>query len=79
MRKPCQLKRITIFVMHDEDSTDYDWVSAWIIKWRVDFQLRVVDYSTGGWEHLWDIEASDAAIAEVPLDYICGSAWSSAK
>ena len=70
------MKRITIFVLHDEDSTDYDWVAAWIIKWRTEFQLRIVDYSTGGWEHLWNIEASEEAINEVPESYLCDSKWS---
>ncbi len=71
-----KLKRISLFVMHDEDSSDYDWVSAWIIKWKSEFQLTVADYSTGGWEHYWDIEASEAAIAEVPENYFCDSEWS---
>ena len=61
-----ELKRITIFVLHHDDASDYEWVAAWIIKWKSEFKLTVHDYSTGGWEHLWDIEASDAAVAEVP-------------
>ncbi len=70
-----QLKRITIFVLHDEDSSDFDWVEAWIIKWKSEFQLVVADYSTGGWEHYWNIEASAEAIAEVPENYFCSSEW----
>ena len=70
------LKRITIFVLQDEDSSDYEWVAAWIIKWKSEFKLTVHDYSTGGWEHLWDIEATEEAIKEVPTDYLCDSEWS---
>ena len=70
------MKKITIFVLHDDDASDYDWVNAWIVKWKSEFQLIVANYSSGGWEHLWDIEASEAAIAEVPHDYLCDSEWS---
>jgi hypothetical protein len=70
-----QLKRITIFVLHDEDSSDFDWVHAWILKWKQANQLIVANYSSGGWEHIWDIEASLEAVAEVPEDYLCASEW----
>ena len=62
--------------MHDEDSSDYDWVSAWIIKWKSEFKLTVHGYSTGGWEHIWDIETTQEAIDEVPENYLCDSEWS---
>ena len=32
--------------------------------------------SDAQWVHLWDVVASDAAIAEVPTDYLCDSEWS---
>lgn len=70
------MKKITIFVLHDDDASDCDWVSAWIIKWKSEFKLTVHDYSTGGWEHLWDIEASQEAINEVRKNYLCDSKWS---
>ena len=69
-------KRITIFVLHHEDASDFEWVQAWILKWKRADQLKVVDYSSGGWEHLWDIEASSDAVAEVPENYLCDSEWS---
>ena len=72
-----KLKRISLFVMHDDDPTDFNWVKAWIKKWKLAGKLRVEDYSTGGWEHYWDVEASEAAIAEVPENYFCSSEWSS--
>jgi hypothetical protein len=69
-----ELKRITIFVLHDEDSTDFDWVCAWLEKWAG--KVTISDYSSGGWEHLWDVEAPQEAVSEVPEDYLCASAWS---
>lgn len=68
-----ELKRISIFVLHDEDSTDFDWVCAWLDQWKT--SVTIVDYSTGGWEHLWNIEAPQAAVNEVPEDFLCASAW----
>lgn len=69
------LKRISIFVLHNEDSSDFDWVGAWIKKWKNLNKLKVADYSTGGWEHYWDIEAVPEAIEEVPEEYLCASEW----
>ena len=78
------MKKITLFVMDADEATeklgdkpsDAQWVHEWILKWKRVDQLRVVDYSSGGWEYLWDIEASDAAVAEVPESYFCDSEWS---
>ncbi len=69
------LQRITIFVEDDNDPTNYEWVVQWLERWKED--ARVADYSTGGWEHLWDIEASDLAVAEVPKGFLCSSVWTS--
>jgi hypothetical protein len=74
-----KLKRISIFVLHDDDATDFEWVQAWIIKWKNKFELTVAHYSSGGWEHLWDIEASEQAIAEVPENYLCDSEWATTE
>ena len=70
-----ELQRISIFVMHDDDPTDFNWVQAWIERWKLVDKLRVADYSTGGWEHCWDIAAYAEAVAEVPADYLCASEW----
>jgi hypothetical protein len=70
-----KLKRITIFVLHHDDASDYEWVAAWIIKWKSEFKLTVHDYSSGGWEHLWNIETIQEAVDEVPQDYLCSSEW----
>ena len=71
-----QLTRITIFAGDFEDtpSADYRWVSAWLARWKA--ALRVADYSTGGSEHIWNIEAPEEAIAEVPDHLFCASEWS---
>jgi len=69
------LKRISIFVLHNEDSSDFDWMEAWIKKWKNLNKLKVADYSTGGWEHYWDIEAVQEAIEELPEEYLCASEW----
>ena len=68
-------QHISIFVMHDDDPRDFNWVQAWIERWILADKLRIADYSTGGWEHYWKIEACAEAIAEGPADYLCASEW----
>jgi hypothetical protein len=70
------LKRITIFVDDSgpTSSDDYLWVEEWLSRWWS--QVRIARYSTGGYEHLWDVEASDEAISEVPEHMHCTSDWS---
>lgn len=67
-------KHLTLFVMHGDDDTDYKLAIAWFEKWGE--EVSVVDYSSGGWEHLWDIEATPAAAESVPHDWLCDSEWS---
>jgi len=69
-----ELKNITIFVLLDEVSTDFNWVYAWLEKWAG--QVTIADCSSGGWEQLWDEEALQEAMNEVPVDCLCTSAWS---
>jgi hypothetical protein len=71
-----QLKRITIYAddSGNEPSEDFRWVEAWLTRWGS--KVRVADYSSGGWEHCWDVEGPLEAIAEVPDHLLCGSAWS---
>jgi len=70
------LIRITLFADDpgNHPSADYAWVGSWLKRWKD--QVRVVDYSTGGWEHLWDVEAPAEAVAEVPEHILCASEWS---
>ena len=67
-------KRLTLFIMHGDDDTDYKLAIAWFEKWAA--EVNAVDYSTGGWEHLWDIEATPNAAASVPEAWLCSSEWS---
>jgi hypothetical protein len=74
------LKRITIFVLDRDDevmSEEYLWVEKWLKKWEA--KIFVAGYSTGGYEHLWDIEGSEDSISEVPGEFLCDSAWSNPK
>jgi hypothetical protein len=66
--------RVTLFADHSSgDATDFKFILAWIEKWRND--ANVSDYSTGGWEHIWDVDASRDAIAEIPKRFFCMSEW----
>jgi hypothetical protein len=70
-----QLRRLTIFADDADDipSEDVLWVRAWLERWQS--KVRVADYSSGGWEHLWDVEGPEEAIAEVPERLHCHSDW----
>ena len=68
-----ELKRISIYVVHDESSDDYDCVLNWLTYWEE--KAKVIDYSTGGWEHIWDIEAPIEAVEELPSAWLCSSQW----
>jgi hypothetical protein len=64
----------TLFADHpDDDSSDFHLVRAWIERWSD--SVTVVDYSTGGWEHLWNVDAPLAALKELPKRFFCQSAW----
>ena len=64
----------TIFADHpDRNSADFDLVRAWLERWRD--SVRVADYSTGGWEHLWNVDAPLNALKELPKRFFCASEW----
>jgi len=67
--------RASIFVMDGDDtpSEGFRWVVEWMTRWEG--QLRIARYSSGGWEHSWDIEGPKAAIAQIPHDYLSESDW----
>ena len=46
--------------MHVDDNTDYLFMESWFKKWGD--AIHVEDHSTGGYEHIWDIEAPLEAI-----------------
>jgi len=70
-----QLHRLTIFADDPDDALSEDvlWVRAWLERWKR--KVHVADYSSGGSEHLWDIEGPEEAIAEVPARLRCCSKW----
>lgn len=67
--------RATIFVEEAEEgpSTDYDWVIDWLVRWSD--KTRIAGYSGEEYEHIWDVEGSRAAIAELPDAYLRSSDW----
>lgn len=56
-----------------ERSADYIWVVNWLEKWGE--KIEIADYSTGGWEHIWDVSGPKEAIAEIPNHLRCASDW----
>ncbi|WP_397385805.1 hypothetical protein [Prosthecobacter sp.] len=70
-----ETKRATIFVDHpgDERPPDFIWMCDWLEKWEG--KVKVASYSSGGWEHLWDVEGPTEAIDEIPERITCCSAW----
>ena len=67
--------RATIFVNHPGDGPPPELllVLEWFKRWEG--KVRVADYSSGGWEHLWDVEGPTEAIDELPVELLCGSKW----
>ena len=70
MRK---LHPISIFEMHDDDPSEFNWVQAWISRWKLLVKLRIANYSTDSCAHYWDIETCAEVVAEVPEDCMCAS------
>jgi hypothetical protein len=71
-----QLYRRTIFVFDREEhgsSIDFLWVEGWLERWKN--KVRIANYSSGGWEHLWDVEGPEEAMIEIPADYLCDGDW----
>jgi hypothetical protein len=72
--KPESKVRVTLYADHpDDDRTDHDFIDAWLTRWSG--EVTIADYSTGGWEHIWDIEAPRHAIQEIPKRFFCSSDW----
>ena len=67
-----ELKRITIYAddSGSEPSEDFRWVDAWLTRWGS--AVRIANYSSGGWEHIWDVEgppAVDGQVSQERLDF----------
>jgi hypothetical protein len=65
--------RITVFIEHDDSDKDYLFMKSWLDKWAN--SIKVQKYSTGGWEHIWDIDAPETAVNEIPKGWLCSSDW----
>lgn len=63
------MKKVTIYIDHVDDDKDFIFMHKWFEKWKD--SVRIENYSSGGWEHIWDIEGSEEAIAEIPKEWIC--------
>ncbi len=72
-------RRATLFV--DDPAEDrppeFLFVEAWLERWQG--RVLVADYSSGGWEHLWNVEGPEEAIAELPETILCSSDWAESK
>ncbi|WP_394178675.1 hypothetical protein [Yoonia maritima] len=69
------IQKATIFVgdFDDHPSHNYIWVQNWLNKWRD--HVVVERYSTGGWEHIWDVSGPNEAIKEISEALLCASEW----
>ncbi len=68
-------KRQIIFVMDPDDTPSQDFREIWDWMKRWSGSVRVADYSSGGWEHLWYVEGSAQALAEIREEHRCGGTW----
>jgi hypothetical protein len=66
-------KRITVYIDHVDDSSDFEFMAAWLVKWKS--SLHIENYSSGGWEHIWDLEVPLKAVEEIPNNWLCSSEW----
>ncbi|MBC2729754.1 hypothetical protein [Thiobacillus sp.] len=65
--------KVSLYVDHVDDSSDFDKVNDWLARWGD--KVTVKSYSTGGWEHCWDLLAPAEAVAELPAEWLCDSEW----
>ncbi|MCL2011492.1 MAG: hypothetical protein FWG75_01710 [Cystobacterineae bacterium] len=66
-------RKVSIFVEDDEDSTEFDQVREFLARWGS--AITIVNYSSGGWEHYWDLLVPESALAEIPEHWLCESKW----
>lgn len=65
--------KITVFVDHVDDNSDFLFMKSWLDKWEK--SVHIENYSSGGWEHIWDIDAPEEAVKEIPKNWLCSSKW----
>lgn len=66
-------RKVTLYVDHVEDSTEFDRVQEFLSRWGS--AITVANYSTGGWEHCWDLLVPEEAHTEIPVHWLCASEW----
>jgi hypothetical protein len=68
-------RRATIYCddIGQKRSAEFVLVQDWMKRWEG--KVRVADYSSGGWEHIWDVEGPPEAINELPPELLCSSEW----
>jgi hypothetical protein len=66
-------QKITIYVDQIDDSIEFDQVQEFLTRWKS--AITIADYSTGGWEHTWNLIIHDDAIQEIPKHWLCSSEW----
>lgn len=71
--------KATILAMNpgEHPSEEYTLVEKWLEKWQD--QVIVADYSSGGWEHMWNVSGSKQAIDAIPAKLRCASRWTNWK
>ena len=67
------LLKASLYVDDVDDSSDFLRVKGWLEKWGPTVTVR--QYSTGGWEHCWNVEVPLQALFELPKAFFCASAW----
>lgn len=67
--------RATILVSDgdDEHPPEYHWVIDWLVRSGKD--VRIVGYDFRDLAHVWDVDGSTQAIAELPPKLTRESAW----
>ena len=67
--------RATLFLMDPDDRPppEFHLVQAWFEKWKG--VVKEVHYSSGGWEHCWDVEGPLVAFRDIPKRLFCLSDW----
>jgi len=68
--------RLTIFAddAGNAMSADAAWVFAWLEQ--NNGAVEICEYSSGGYEHLWNVKGTEHILEQVPERLQCGSEWS---
>ena len=61
-------KRISFFVICYDDSSDLEFVKAWISKWKG--SLEIIKHFKSDTQHSWDLNAPVEAIRELPDSWL---------